>query len=163
IKDHLEGKSQTFAELALDLSSTTEFNASIYEALRKIPSGKTITYGDLAKAAGQPVGASRAVGRAMGMNPIPSIVPCHRVTAAGATPGGFSAYGGIVTKDKLLTLEGSSLTKTRSLFTDDASAFPYDRAAALAHLSANDTVLAAHLAKVGDFALSLKSSESTFG
>jgi methylated-DNA-[protein]-cysteine S-methyltransferase len=109
LRDHLSGKPQSFDDLPIDLSSVTEFNQSIYAALRKIPSGKTITYGDLAKAAGSNVGASRAVGRAMGMNPAPVIVPCHRVTAAGGKPGGFSAYGGIVTKDKLLTLEGTSL------------------------------------------------------
>jgi methylated-DNA-[protein]-cysteine S-methyltransferase len=91
--------------LRLDESFVSTFNASIYRALRAVPRGTTVTYGDLAKQVGQP-GAARAVGMAMGQNPWPVIVPCHRVLARGGKMGGFSAPGGTATKEKLLALEG---------------------------------------------------------
>jgi methylated-DNA-[protein]-cysteine S-methyltransferase len=70
--------------------------------------GQTATYGELARQVGSP-GAARAVGQAMGHNPVPIIIPCHRVLAAGRKIGGFSAYGGAVTKERLLALEGVHL------------------------------------------------------
>jgi methylated-DNA-[protein]-cysteine S-methyltransferase len=91
--------------IKLDFSIVTDFNAIIYRALRAVPRGETVTYGDLAKHVGSP-GAARAVGMAMGRNPWPVIVPCHRVLASGRKMGGFSAPGGTVTKEKLLALEG---------------------------------------------------------
>ncbi len=94
----------------LDESIVTDFNAAIYRALRAVPRGETVTYGDLAKQVGSP-GAARAVGMAMGRNPWPIIVPCHRVLASGSKGGGrkiggFSAPGGTATKERLLALEG---------------------------------------------------------
>src|SRR6184192_1668861 len=80
----------------------------IEEAIRKIPTGQSRTYGEIAKAVGQP-GAAQEVGQAMAKNPIPIIVPCHRVAAAGGKPGGFSAHGGRATKAKLLALEGAAV------------------------------------------------------
>lgn len=91
--------------LRLDESFLSAFNASIYRALRAVPRGTTVTYGELAKKVGQP-GAARAVGVAMGQNPWPIIVPCHRVLASGGKMGGFSAPGGTATKERLLALEG---------------------------------------------------------
>ncbi|HRD78041.1 MAG TPA: methylated-DNA--[protein]-cysteine S-methyltransferase [Hyphomicrobiaceae bacterium] len=91
-------------ELRLDESIVSTFNASIYRALRAVPRGATVTYGDLAIRIGQP-GAARAVGMAMGRNPWPVIVPCHRVLARGGKMGGFSAPGGTATKERLLALE----------------------------------------------------------
>ena len=82
------------------------FARKVYDAAREIPIGKTSTYGELAKKLGQPK-AVRAVGRALGRNPIPLIIPCHRVLAADGKPGGFSAHGGAATKLKLLALEGA--------------------------------------------------------
>jgi methylated-DNA-[protein]-cysteine S-methyltransferase len=77
---------------------------AIYDATRKLGWGETATYGEIATRAGMP-GAARVVGRVMARNPVPVIVPCHRVLAAGGRPGGFSAPGGIATKDRLLALE----------------------------------------------------------
>ena len=105
LKAHLLGKEASLENLRLDDSFVTSFNASVYRALRRVPRGATVTYGDLARQAGQP-GAARAVGVAMGRNPWPVIVPCHRVLASGGKMGGFSAPGGTVTKVRLLALEG---------------------------------------------------------
>jgi methylated-DNA-[protein]-cysteine S-methyltransferase len=91
--------------LLLDETCVSTFNAPIYRALRAVPRGATVTYGDLAKQVGHP-GAARAVGVAMGQNPWPVIVPCHRVLARGGKMGGFSAPGGTATKERLLALEG---------------------------------------------------------
>jgi O-6-methylguanine DNA methyltransferase len=67
-----------------------------------------VTYGRLAEAAGHP-GAARAVGQALSKNPIPLLIPCHRVLASGGSPGGFSAHGGLATKAKMLEIEGATL------------------------------------------------------
>ena len=90
----------------MDLDGVGPFVRRVCEAAREIPVGQTVTYADLAKALGRPA-AVRAVGRALGRNPIPLIIPCHRVLAAGGKPGGFSAYGGRVTKARLLAIEGA--------------------------------------------------------
>ena len=78
--------------------------------LRGIGFGRTVTYGELAKQIGLTGWeGARDVGEAMGKNPVPVVIPCHRVLAAGNKPGGFSAYGGAATKQKLLALEGVRL------------------------------------------------------
>ena len=105
---YLAGARIDFADAVLDISSLTPFDAAIYRALRDVGSGRTTTYGVLAATIGDP-DAARAVGVAMSRNPWPIIVPCHRVLAADGAMGGFSAYGGTMTKRKLLTLEGSGL------------------------------------------------------
>ncbi len=78
------------------------FRAKVYAALRRVPAGQTLSYGDLAHAAGFP-GAARAVGTSMAKNPLPLVVPCHRVVAAGGKLGGYS--GGLHWKKWLLELE----------------------------------------------------------
>lgn len=158
VREHLAGRPQDFSSTLLDLSRVTPFNAKVYHALRKVPAGATVTYGELAYAVGS-AGAARAVGRAMATNPIPVLVPCHRVLAARGKPGGFSAYGGIVTKERILGIEG---WKTPALLVMPATELPYDRVAALRHLTATDSVLGAHLASIGDFTLNLRETESTF-
>jgi O-6-methylguanine DNA methyltransferase len=89
----------------LDLAGT-EFQKSVWRALRKIRSGRTKSYGEIARAVGNPK-AVRAVGGACGANPIPVLVPCHRVLAANKKLGGFS--GGLNWKRELLAGEGVSL------------------------------------------------------
>ena len=88
----------------LDLSSGTEFQRRVWNALRSIPSGRTKSYSQVAQSIGRP-GAVRAVGQACGANPIPVVIPCHRVLAAGGKIGGFS--GGLDWKRKLLAREGA--------------------------------------------------------
>ncbi len=102
---YLDGSDASFESIRLDETIVTGFNASVYRALRNVPRGTTVTYGDLAEQVGQP-GAAQAVGVAMGRNPWPVIVPCHRVLASGGKVGGFSAPGGVSTKERLLALEG---------------------------------------------------------
>jgi methylated-DNA-[protein]-cysteine S-methyltransferase len=111
----LAGKPNDLAEVVLDLDGVPEFNRGVYDIARKIPPGKTMTYGDIAKKLGG-VELSRDVGQALGRNPCPIVVPCHRVLAAGGKPGGFSANGGVVTKLKMLAIEGAVVNHTPNLF-----------------------------------------------
>jgi methylated-DNA-[protein]-cysteine S-methyltransferase len=104
----LAGERPDLSTVALDLGRLTPFRRAIAGLLRRVPPGSTVTYGELARLAGAP-GAARAVGRAMATNPVPILVPCHRVLAAGQRIGGFSAHGGAQTKVDLLALEGVTL------------------------------------------------------
>jgi methylated-DNA-[protein]-cysteine S-methyltransferase len=115
IVELLEGKADDLTDIALDLEDVPAFNRSVYEIARTIPPGKTLTYGDIAKRLGG-VELSRDVGQALGRNPCPIVVPCHRVLAAGNKPGGFSANGGVSTKLKMLRIEGAIVNHTPSLF-----------------------------------------------
>jgi len=111
----LNGKPNDLREVVLDLDGVPDFNRSVYEITRAIPPGQTMTYGDIAKRVGG-VELSRDVGQALGRNPCPIVVPCHRVLAAGGKPGGFSANGGVSTKLKMLAIEGALVNHTPSLF-----------------------------------------------
>ncbi len=115
IVELLSGKPNDLSDIALDLGGVPDFNRGVYDIARTIPPGKTMTYGDIAKRLGG-VELSRDVGQALGRNPCPIVVPCHRVLAAGGTPGGFSANGGVVTKLKRLAIEGAIVNHTPSLF-----------------------------------------------
>lgn len=109
IQRHLDGRRTSLRGLKLDLSRLTPFRRQVSEALRQVGRGQTTTYGQLAARCGRGPGGSRAVGGAMAQNPLPLVVPCHRVLAAGGSLGGFSAHGGVTTKLRLLTLEGADL------------------------------------------------------
>ncbi len=106
---HLTGKPQDFEDVPLDLAQASEFQQQVYRAALRVKSGTTQTYGWLARTIGQPVSASRAIGTALGQNPWPLLVPCHRFVSADGKMTGFSAPGGINTKLKLLTIEGAQL------------------------------------------------------
>ena len=106
---HLAGALDPLTDLPLDLSRVSPFARRIYAALRACPPGATVSYGELARQAGSPA-AARAVGRAMATNPIPIVIPCHRVLAAGGRPGGFSAPGALTTKARMLAIEGVELS-----------------------------------------------------
>ena len=111
----LAGKPDDLRDIPLDLDGVPEFNRGVYDIARTIPPGQTMTYGDIAKRLGG-VELSRDVGQALGRNPCPIVVPCHRVLAAGQKPGGFSARGGVTTKLKMLAIEGAAVNHTPSLF-----------------------------------------------
>ncbi|MET9325177.1 methylated-DNA--[protein]-cysteine S-methyltransferase [Tsukamurella sp. NPDC003166] len=96
------------AWVQLDMQGLTDFQRAVYEVARRIPPGSTRTYGEIATEIGLP-GSARAVGRALGENPYPPVVPCHRVTAANGRTGGFSAGGGVTTKMRLLSTEQAVL------------------------------------------------------
>jgi methylated-DNA-[protein]-cysteine S-methyltransferase len=104
LREYFAGERRTFdLELA---PYGTEFQLRVWRALCAIPYGAVRNYGDIARAIGQP-GAARAVGQANGCNPLPIVVPCHRVIASDSTIGGYS--GGLAIKHRLLALEGAEL------------------------------------------------------
>lgn len=106
----LRGEARSLAEVPLDFSGVPRFHRRVYEVARTIPPGKTWTYGEVAKALGMP-GSAQAVGRALGHNPFPIVVPCHRVLGAGGKMVGFSAPGGVETKRRMLAIEGAHSTE----------------------------------------------------
>src|SRR5215472_1152243 len=83
----LRGETSDLSAVPLDMNGVPEFHRRVYEAARSIPPGETLSYGDIARRVGAP-GAARAVGQALGRNPFPIVVPCHRVIAAGRKIGG---------------------------------------------------------------------------
>ncbi len=103
---YFAGEKVEFSDVSLDLDGQDAFFRRIYEALRHVGWGRTTTYGALAKELGAGPEAARDVGQAMAHNPVPLIIPCHRVLAAGGKVGGFSAPGGSATKLRMLELEG---------------------------------------------------------
>jgi methylated-DNA-[protein]-cysteine S-methyltransferase len=103
---YFEGEQVDFSAVPVDLAGQDGFFQQIYAALRRVDWGQTTTYGSLAKEVGAGPEAARKVGQAMGQNPVPLIIPCHRVLAAGGKLGGFSAPGGSDTKLRMLELEG---------------------------------------------------------
>lgn len=108
LQRYFTGVPTEFAAVPLDFAGIAAFPRRLYEEMRKLRWGETLTYGELAARAGAP-GAAQAVGRAMGANPLPVIVPCHRVLASRGKLGGFSAPGGGRTKLRLLEMEGVSV------------------------------------------------------
>ncbi len=106
---YFEGQQIDFSGWALNLGPQEPFFAQVYDFVRNLRWGETTTYGAVAKALGAGPEAARDVGRAMAQNPVPLIVPCHRVLAAGGRIGGFSAPGGSATKARMLALEGVDL------------------------------------------------------
>ncbi|HLO67674.1 MAG TPA: MGMT family protein [Holophaga sp.] len=107
LSDHLAGRGADLTGIPLDLEGMRPFQRRVAEVLLATRPGQTLTYGAVALMAGSP-GASRAVGRAVASNPLPVLVPCHRVLAADG-PGGFSLFGSLETKARLLALEGVRL------------------------------------------------------
>ena len=111
-KRYFAGEQIDFTTIPLDLSGVEPFRRAVYEKLRLVPFGRTVTYGELAKRAGasEPQ-AAQEVGIAMARNPVPLIIPCHRVLAAGGKLGGFSAPGRTEAKQRMLALEGVYIDK----------------------------------------------------
>lgn len=106
LQRYFAGEVVALDALPLDLSGVPEFNLQVYTMARTVGQGAVSTYGAIAEQLGGLV-LSRAVGQALGTNPVPIIVPCHRILAADGRIGGFSAFGGRVTKQRLLELEGA--------------------------------------------------------
>jgi methylated-DNA-[protein]-cysteine S-methyltransferase len=102
----LDGERPDLGEIALDQRPLDDFRRRVYAATRAVGPGQTATYGEIARAIGAP-DAARAVGAALGQNPYPIVVPCHRVLAADGSLHGFSAPGGITTKRRMLEIEGA--------------------------------------------------------
>ncbi|WP_297511095.1 methylated-DNA--[protein]-cysteine S-methyltransferase [uncultured Caulobacter sp.] len=123
IRDLLSGGRDDLSDVPLALEGQPAFNQRVYEIARAIRPGQTSTYGEVARAMGEP-GAARAVGKALGENPWPIVVPCHRVLAASGGMGGFSANGGTNTKARLLTIERARTSETPTLFDLEFSVAP---------------------------------------
>ena len=102
----LRGEKRDLSDVTIDADDLPEFNRKVYDIARTILPGSTLTYGEIAERLGDKL-LARDVGQALGKNPIPLIVPCHRVLAAGGKTGGFSAPGGVISKLRLLTIEGA--------------------------------------------------------
>jgi methylated-DNA-[protein]-cysteine S-methyltransferase len=159
IERHLAGEPQDLTRIPLDLSHASEFHRKVYEAVRAVPPGSTATYGEIAARLGKR-GAARAVGQALGRNPLLLAVPCHRVLASEGKPGGFSAPGGTALKARLLELEGIA---RGSLFTSsDPGALPFNPEEAVLHLRERDARLARLMERVGPFRLRLATMQTPF-
>lgn len=104
-EQYLDGELDAFSSVEIDLGGLSEFAARVLSNLRAIPGGAVTTYGSLAAWSGK-AGAARAVGRIVGANPVPLVIPCHRVVAADGSLGGFSGGGGLASKRWLLAHEG---------------------------------------------------------
>ena len=104
-KEYFAGKRTRF-DIPVDLSRITPFQRRVLDATARIPSGALWTYAQVAKAINQPK-ASRAVGQALGRNPVPIVIPCHRVIASDGGLGGYSGGGGLASKQLLLHHEGA--------------------------------------------------------
>ena len=127
--------------------------------MRELPAGSTATYGEIAARLGRR-GAARAVGQALGRNPLLLEIRCHRVLASEVKPGGFSAPGGVAMKARLLELEGIA---RGSLFSSrDPSDLPFDAEEAVRHLRERDERLARLMDRVGPFRLRLATMQTPF-
>lgn len=160
----LDGTPVDLATIALDLDGVPPFHRQVYEAARAIAPGTTLSYGEIATRIGSP-GSARAVGQALGRNPFPIVVPCHRVLAAGGKMGGFTATGGVTTKSRLLALEGVATTpEPQPALFDGNAGLGFEWRAAVAHLKKVDPKLARVIDAAGAArALELKKTPSVFG
>ena len=156
----LRGEASDFSTIALDMDEVPAFHRRVYEAARAIPAGMTLSYGDIAARVGAP-GAARAVGQALGRNPFPIIVPCHRVLAAGGKIGGFSAQGGVATKRRMLAIEGVQLNGAAPLIEENGG-LGFDPDVAVAHLRAADPTLARVIDEIGPFCMQIRPAPSVF-
>lgn len=111
IRRYFTGEAVDFSAVPLDLGEQSDFFTRVYAAVRALEWGESTTYGAVAKACGAGPESARAVGQAMGANPIPLIIPCHRVLAAGNRIGGFSAPGGSDSKARMLAMEGVAVAQ----------------------------------------------------
>jgi len=157
----LRGEAADLSTVALDMENVPEFHRRVYDAARAIVPGETLAYGELASRIGAP-GSARAVGQALGRNPFPIVVPCHRVLAASGKLGGFTANGGVATKLRMLVIEGARGGGDPALF-EGEGALGFDPAVAVNHLRTADPTLARVIEAVGPCGLALKTTPSLFG
>ncbi len=113
----LAGENVDFAAVPMALDGGSALERKVWGAARRIPCGEVRTYGEIAAEIGAP-GAAQAVGAALGRNPVPILVPCHRVLAADGRSGGFSAHGGVATKFRILEIERARRPGEAGLFDD---------------------------------------------
>ncbi len=155
----LQGETPDLSAVPLETESIPSFHCRVYEVARTIPPGATLSYGEIAARLGSP-GSARAVGQALGRNPLPLLVPCHRVLAAGGRVGGFSANGGIATKLRLLSIEGEKVDGMPLVEGDGG--YGFDPEAAMKHLRAADPALGRLFDAIGPFRLEIDRVASIF-
>ncbi len=124
------GEVHSFNQIPVDLSSLPAFSRIVLEACRKIAPGKVTTYGQLAEQVNAP-NAARGVGQAMARNPIPLVIPCHRVVGASGGLTGYSGLGGLETKRRLLRWEQAAASGHRGRL-EDFSEYPFERLSSVA-------------------------------
>lgn len=112
---YFAGEPIDFSQVRLDLGPQEDFFSRVYDTVRRLAWGETTTYGAVARQLGAGPEAAREVGQAMASNPVPLIVPCHRVLAAGKKIGGFSAPGGSETKRRMLEMEGAEIAPPKPM------------------------------------------------
>ena len=161
-----KGQPSDFSTLQLDMSGLPPFHQRVYQAVRTIPRGAIVSYGEVAATIDAPA-AARAVGQAMSRNPFSLIVPCHRVTAAGGKLGGFSSDDGVKTKLRLLAHEGIAFpirrkSRDTSIKRSRTMQLGFDPEHAIAHLRQVDAKLAAVIDLIGPFNLQLNATRSIF-
>ena len=160
INELLRGNASDLASVPLDMTDVPPFHRRVYETVRTIPPGASLSYGEVAAKAEAP-GAARAVGQAMRRNPFSILVPCHRVFAAGGKIGGYSAHGGLATKLRLLSLEAAAAEGAAALFEGDG-VLPFDPAFALDYLRDADPVLGRLIETIGPFRMQIRRAPSIF-
>jgi O-6-methylguanine DNA methyltransferase len=148
LRAHLEDGADDLAQVPVDDTRWTSFQRKVFASARAVGVGRTVSYQGLARALGVP-GASRAVGQAMATNPVPLVVPCHRVLGARKALHGFSAHGGADAKARLLGREARFVARRQGLATG------YDPAEAVAWLRESDPPLARWMDRVGPFTLAV--------
>jgi methylated-DNA-[protein]-cysteine S-methyltransferase len=111
----LRGQPSDLSDVSLDMRGIHAFNQRVYELTRKVPRGETRTYGEIATRLGAP-GAVHSVAQAISRNPFMIIVPCHRVLEAGSYADQISPNGGVISKRRLLSIEGAHPTASKTLF-----------------------------------------------
>jgi methylated-DNA-[protein]-cysteine S-methyltransferase len=111
----LRGEAADLSDVELDMERVPERSRQVYEIARTIPPGRTMTYGQIASRLGEDPRIAIEVGQALARNPFPIVVPCHRVLAANGKLGGFSAAGGVATKQRLLAIEQANVAWQPSL------------------------------------------------
>jgi methylated-DNA-[protein]-cysteine S-methyltransferase len=111
----LHGQACDFSDVTLDMSDITPFNRRVYERVRTIPRGETLTHGEVAANLGAS-GAVHSVAQAISRNPFMIVVPCHRVLEAGGYADKISLHGGVISKRRLLSLEGAHGASSKTLF-----------------------------------------------
>ncbi len=109
VRRYWTGERVDFGDTVLDLQGQDALFLRVYDSVRAVAWGQTTTYGTVARALALGPEFARSVGQAMACNPVPLIIPCHRVLAAGNRSGGFSAPGGVDAKLRMLRLEGRSI------------------------------------------------------
>jgi len=166
VEEHFSGAAQDFSSVPIDWTEAVpgDFARRVYEALRTVPAGSTVTYGELARKAGVGNGAARAVARAMATNPLPLLVPCHRVVASNGSLCGFSGGSGVKTKAQILAAEGAEVPMpSGSVPLFDSLFEPYAFDLAASWLASRDRLFARLRKDVGPTRLPQEHPGNPFG